>query len=817
MSRRKTGNAVSLFPFLAVLVSAMGALILLLLVVTRKLHNDAVAKAKAEQMLVQSQKDAEAEAARNKIPLPLPEDHPAFQTDAAEFVIAIKSPAKQLLPPSPPPAPDRTLEKEKLRREWESRLAEMRDNWERLQQRLRTCQSLVSTKAQQEADLAAELARLQEAIDKLRAEKGEIKQEVASVKTTKQTIAQQIAELQAELERLKAEKSEQANKFQLVPYAGSSPTHRRPIIIECEANTIRFASEEIAVSAQDMSGFSSEYNPARAGTEALLNYFEAQRHASSSLAAMPSEPYLLFVIRPGGTVSYYVTRKMLEGLKVDSGYELVTQSQELVWPASTPEAKAACQAAINEVLGARDRLTAKAPHGGVHIDDEMNYSGANGEFILDEVQKLRNPEKKTFVGGQRITRQERPRGGYPGYKPPTAPEKDGFVGPRLGNAVNDEWPVSKPRSAREEHAASQPGRGRPFPTEPPPRFGSGRLGSGSGASSKDDTAPGSAGPEGSDAVAMGDANNSPVGDSPGGGSPRDSSKAPVQKLKPGWQSGHPGVAVDPQNMIAMTPEERAQHTGVPSKTAGPVGNYKDAGRGAGHSSGEATSQQGDQSQVGDLLSSTTGKASPKRLEPRPPTNEPLPESNGGGQPAPQPGGNSHGDRTSVAEATTDPSQAGEWKAHGAAGGKGTATGNGGGGSLAPPLSIHIPAGGPGKSGDPNSQRGRKQHPAANPLASGPPDSITAERYVIVTIDSSHVEVGNHQIPIELGDSDLELQTQFSKELAALTKRWGRPPAGFHWQPAVRFRVRPGGNQYYAWLHSASQEWGMRNQVEYVFD
>ena len=55
MSRRKTGNAVSLFPFLAVLVSAMGALILLLLVVTRKLHNDAVAKAKAEQVLVQSQ------------------------------------------------------------------------------------------------------------------------------------------------------------------------------------------------------------------------------------------------------------------------------------------------------------------------------------------------------------------------------------------------------------------------------------------------------------------------------------------------------------------------------------------------------------------------------------------------------------------------------------------------------------------------------------------------------------------------------------------------------------------------------------------
>ena len=96
-------------------------------------------------------------------------------------------------------------------------------------------------------------------------------------------------------------------------------------------------------------------------------------------------------------------------------------------------------------------------------------------------------------------------------------------------------------------------------------------------------------------------------------------------------------------------------------------------------------------------------------------------------------------------------------------------------------------------------------------------SITAERFVVVSIDADQVHVGKHMIPIEVGMSDYELQSKFSSELAKLPASWGRPPKGFHWQPAIRFHVRPGGNQYYAWLQSASEEWGLRNTVEYVFE
>ena len=764
----------------------MGALILLLLVTTRQLHHKAVARAKAEQDFAQSQRDAEAAVIRNAIPLPLPEDHPAFQSDAAEFVIAVPSPAKQLLPPPALQDPDRTWEKEQLRQEWESKLAALRDNWENLQQRLEVGQQLVSTKARQEADLAAELARLQEAINTLQAEKGDLKQEVTTVKSTKQTIAQQIAELQAELQRLKTETAEQADKFQLVPYVGSSPTRRRPVIIECEANTVRFVSEGITLSARDVSGFTSEYNPVRAGTEALLAYWEAKRQASSSLAAMQPEPYLLFVIRPGGTVSYYVTRRMLEGLNVDSGYELVTQSQELVWPVSTPEAHTACQEAIDEVLSVRNRLAAKTPDGRLPVTDELQYEGPGGEFVLEEVQKLRKPEQKTFVGGQRITRQERSRSGIPGYKPPTAPERGGFVGPKLDD-LRDEMGNMPSRTppARDGLAGQPPVPGRPFPTEPPPRTG----GSGSGE------------------VAATDAAGPGLGGSLG----------PIRELQPGWKSQYPGTPVNPDRMLAMTPSELQRHLHPPTEARGPVGNYgeaeqSEAGRGAGESSGEATSQFGDQGAVNDLLSSETGRSDRPRLKPHDPTNGLKPD---GQKLDGQPGG----DRTSAVETTDDPSLSGDSNPDGVAGGKGTFSGSGGSSPPAPdPIPVQLSSPGTlGLNPPPDSTEAMLAEHLPRPWPLPSANSIAAERYVVVTVDSMHIEIGYHDIPIEEGMSALELETRFSKELTSAAQRWGRPPAGFHWQPALRFRVLPGGNQYYAWLQSASEDWELRNSVEYVFE
>ena len=834
MSRRKSGQAVSLFPFLAVLVSAMGALILLLLVTTRKLHNDAVAKAKAEQA------QQAAEAAQNLVPLPIPEDDPAFATDAAEFVVTVQSPAKQLLPPAPPPVPDQTLEREALRRQWEDKLAELREKWDRLQKRLKQGQVLLTTQAQEEEGLAVELSDLQARINQLLAEKSDISEKVETAKSTELTLSQQLAILQAELDKLKAEKKDQANKFQLVPYAGTSPTRRRPIVIECDAKAIRFPSEEISLSARDVSGFNAEYNPVRAGTDALLKYWDEQRMAEKSAASgLQPEPYLLFVIRPGGTVSYYVARRMLEGLATESGYELVSESQELIWPITTPDAKAECQTAINEVLAVRNRVAASMPDGRLPVTQELQFEGPNGEFMLEEVQKLRNPTQKLVFGSQRVTRRERPRTNGSVYKPPSAPDQGGFVGPRLDDLRDELGRMPPGRRPEREAQAAQRGHsqaegprgvapGRVFPEEPPPRIaqrGKGADGSSQSQGSGGNGASGSevAGPE---EVALSDQGKA-LADAKSSGEPGAAATGkPARKLKPSWETTSPDELPGTEESELLTPEELARKGGVPRKTRQELGSYEAeaggqaAGRGTGNSSGEATSAYGDEGELNNLLVSPDAKAMSQKSEPHPPTNSSRPF----GESANQPGGHPGGDRTSADETTTDPSLAGDSKPGGVPGGKGTWSGEGS--SAAAPDSVPVQEGATGTSalggmsnppGQPDSTEEAISKHLPRPLPVPAVNSIAAERYVAVTIDSDQIQIGKHSIPIEAGMSDHELQREFSKELAKLPQRWGRPPQGFHWQPAIRFRVRPGGNLYYAWLQSASQEWGLRNTLEYVFD
>jgi hypothetical protein len=222
-----------------------------------------------------------------------------------------------------------------------------------------------------------------------------------------------------------------------------------------------------------------------------------------------------------------------------------------------------------------------------------------------------------------------------------------------------------------------------------------------------------------------------------------------------------------------------------------------------------------------MLASTDESGKREKREPHPPTNS----SKAFGESADQPGGHPEGDRTSADETTTDLSMAGDSKPDGVPGGKGTWSGEGS--SAAAPASVPVQGGtnGPSAIGEPSSNQIGTPDLTEEVLAKHAPrpwpipasNSIKAERNVVVTIDANQIRVGKHMIEIEDGKTDHELQTEFAKELAKFPEQWGRPPKGFHWQPAIRFRVLPGGNLYYAWLQSASQQWGLRHTVEYVFE
>ena len=177
-------------------------------------------------------------------------------------------------------------------------------------------------------------------------------------------IEQQIAELK---KRLRAAQSAQASaendKFQVVPFDPHTGTTRRPILIECTAAGIRFIPENVAITAADLEGFTPRTNPLAAGTGALINYWTEWNAKQKNPKAEP-EPYPLLLVRPEGTVAYYVAMKMLEPIHANHGYELIESSTSLQLPEVDPGAKAALETAVRRLLLEREHVYRSAVAGG---------------------------------------------------------------------------------------------------------------------------------------------------------------------------------------------------------------------------------------------------------------------------------------------------------------------------------------------------------------------------------------------------------------------------------------------------------------------
>ena len=108
MARRNSGNTISLFPFLAVLVCTMGALILLLLVTTRRIRNDQ----EVESAVVEAENEDQFDSP--ELP-PLTAETTVWEAAPAEdFVISERSPATEAESPEfsiallPPPRKSRS-------------------------------------------------------------------------------------------------------------------------------------------------------------------------------------------------------------------------------------------------------------------------------------------------------------------------------------------------------------------------------------------------------------------------------------------------------------------------------------------------------------------------------------------------------------------------------------------------------------------------------------------------------------------------------------------------------------------------------------
>jgi hypothetical protein len=299
MKRRRHRLEISTFPFLAVLLCAMGSLILLLLVLDRRAKIVALHKAHEDAGRTESEK-----------------------LRRAQELARLQAETERI-------AAERQAEWQSRRQQLHALLDEQEQELLGNVQQVQNQLQAASTKAQaEEAQLLNLKAQLKIVNDRLfggrqksQAQQQAVAQAAVQTKEAQRELARQTADLlqlEQTLANLKALRERQKQTYSLVPYFGKRGDNRRPIYVECDASGLVFHPDRLS-----LESFQMTQQRVRAEVE--------QRIARQKTEVAPEAgkeapvPYLLMLVRPNGISNYYLTQQALAGLKVDFGYEFVEQ------------------------------------------------------------------------------------------------------------------------------------------------------------------------------------------------------------------------------------------------------------------------------------------------------------------------------------------------------------------------------------------------------------------------------------------------------------------------------------------------------------
>lgn len=303
---RKPATGVSLFPFLAVLICTMGALIVLLIMVVQQAR---------VQAHVETREQAEA-APEDGLS---PEDLKRQQEDY-EW-------RREIL--------------EKQRAELTQRLAEERNDLGHLEDHIRRLQD----EWKQLVAQAEELNRT-----------GRVKpDEKANIDTERERLKAALELAKREMDEAQKKVSTKPRSFAIIPYKGPNGTNRRPIYIECRGDAIIFQPEGVMLSPTDFDGPLGPGNPFDAALRATREYLER------SGGNQGGEPYPLLVVRPDGAVAYALARSAMKSWDDEFGYELIDQDMKLAFPPPDPNLTTTLQRALGDARRRQEMLARVAP------------------------------------------------------------------------------------------------------------------------------------------------------------------------------------------------------------------------------------------------------------------------------------------------------------------------------------------------------------------------------------------------------------------------------------------------------------------------
>lgn len=362
---RRNDNPVNLFPFLAVLMCTMGALIFLLIVISKSIKEDAIAESKRPPEQSESEPITEPEPLTMQVALlmaeldrspPLPEPLPKTLPEPNSFVATV-SPFEEPVTPSGP-----TFEEIQLQ------LADLSEVQNDLEKQLNEKQEQIKL-------LEAEIARATKETQLAKAKSNDVEGQFQASLARVRSKELELAEAQTDRKRLvrlinesnelvamkENENAQASSEFVIVPYDGETGTTRRPIILDCTDEAIRLVGEDIELTPGQLVGYTPVINPLKSSVEELVRFWATRDRVSNgaNVVKQAKVPYVLLIVRPSGTVAFYVARKYLQDLGADFGYELVEEDFKFASEKSPDEAVELCRAAILQTLRLRRTTSGK--------------------------------------------------------------------------------------------------------------------------------------------------------------------------------------------------------------------------------------------------------------------------------------------------------------------------------------------------------------------------------------------------------------------------------------------------------------------------
>ncbi len=281
-------------------------------------------------------------------PAPEPEPSPAPVSEVEPAPVLAQAPG-----PSDDELADRAARRRARQAEWNQQLLSAQAERDSRRRELEQQQLAL---AEADARLKQKLAgrtQLENDAALVAAEKAKLGEAERKLRDQESQLARRAALTQRNIDELKKKRAGVANKYSLIPYDGASGTARRPIYIECTEHGYRILPEGEFLGPSDLEDFTEGYNPLRAGTEALVRYWNEKRQRSDK---EEPEPYVLLLVRPSGTMSYYLARSMLSRLKTPFGYELIEDDLPLTFPDADPGAKAALHEALVAIAAQKEEV-----------------------------------------------------------------------------------------------------------------------------------------------------------------------------------------------------------------------------------------------------------------------------------------------------------------------------------------------------------------------------------------------------------------------------------------------------------------------------